>query len=554
MKCLNGYVFAHEAGHNLGLSHNREALNLTADDFINRGPFKNYSFGYIDPNSHDKSQECRGQRTVMGTNDDKKCGKSNRLIRVPYFSNPELDFPPPGDPNYYPFQPHTPMGVAGDERTHEPDGPVNASRAIDEVWDIVASLSDFDENLIYSCNEGDIPSNALSLGDQTEIPAEGGTKTVRVSFPVPDNCAGVTLKPVSPGGGFSATVQKIDEGEFDLSVKAGPNSGSCSARSTEVSVVLKGVAGVSPAHTTVTQESNNELCKNVASLPADSISLDLSQRNTDPSLRLPNGMFSRYTRLEELNISSNRLGKVPATLFDGLESLRSVNLSRNALASLPEPLFSDNQRLAEIWLHANKLASIPEGAFEGLDELQILNLSQNRLTDLPEGIFSGLSNLEHLWLWRNQLPWLSSDLFADLTRLKTLSLSDNQLENLEDAVFSNLGRLEELWLLDNHIYELSNQPFTGLSSLRSLSLSGNKLTTLTDGTFSDLANLESLWLQNNDIADIDADAFSGLSNLRFLDLSGNPLTKALPAKVCTFLRGVDELRMDEVSMETICGP
>lgn len=77
------------------------------------------------------------------------------------------------------------MGVPGDEYTVDLNGPVNASKAIDDVWDIVASLSDADSEppVFISCNEGDIPANALSgLSAQTSIASGGGNRNIMLSF------------------------------------------------------------------------------------------------------------------------------------------------------------------------------------------------------------------------------------------------------------------------------------------------------------------------------------------------------------------------------------
>ena len=73
---------------------------------------------------------------------------------------------------------YDPAGVAGDEWTADLDGPVNASRAIDDVWDIVA-------NLYYSATAGSdrlfsgetellsADEAALDLSDYFDAVAEG---------------------------------------------------------------------------------------------------------------------------------------------------------------------------------------------------------------------------------------------------------------------------------------------------------------------------------------------------------------------------------------------
>ena len=276
VKCFSGYTFTHELGHNLALDHDR-ADNVWDEFSIERGifTFRPYAFGY---QNLDFSEIC--QVTIMsGGNDCIEAGIYGQLW-LPYFSNPDLFFPKPdGQYASSPFKEDSPMGVPGDEYTIDPDGPVNASRAIDDVWDIVAGLLGDDSSpVVSSCNEGDIPSNVLSssLNSQTEISASGGTRNMMISFSVPDNCSGVSVIASSSSSVVSTSVQRVREGEFQLSITANANNASCSTRRAEVTVELSGVSGVSPASTTVTQASNNEFCSHISELPANSTSLDLS--------------------------------------------------------------------------------------------------------------------------------------------------------------------------------------------------------------------------------------------------------------------------------------
>lgn len=127
IKCaVRGYIFVHELGHNLALAHDRgdePSHNYDNEYYIERGYFpwyKAYAFGY---QNVDFSEIC--QVTVMSAgNACIKAGIYGQL-RVPYFSNPDLFFPPPPD-NYdlSSFKRDTPMGVPGDQYTTALDGPV----------------------------------------------------------------------------------------------------------------------------------------------------------------------------------------------------------------------------------------------------------------------------------------------------------------------------------------------------------------------------------------------------------------------------------------------
>ncbi len=582
VKCTGSIVFAHELGHSLGLWHDRRDYRWY-DYSIEEGnvPLRPYAFGYVSP---DFSQKIC-QRTIMATSGCPIEGISDYRHNEPYFSNPDLFFPPPEGSSYYDpssFE-DTPMGVPGDEYTIDLDGPVNASRAIDDVWDIVASLSDLgtETPVISSCNEGDIPSNVLSssLDAQTEVSASGGTKNMMISFSVPDNCSGISLTASSSNSIVSTSVQKIREGEFQLSITASPNNSSCSTRRVEVTVELRGVSGVSPTSTTVTQASNNELCKDISGLPADSTSLDLSGQNGSSSLRLADSMFSRFTQLESLNLSNNQLSSFRSAVFNGLDQLKNLNLSYNQFTSLPESSFSSLPNLEYLNLSKNKIQTMHESTFSAVEgkvyQLKILDLSYNELEELSDFTFSYLvrlqslklnnnqiteldqltlfgpfqlkqlnlgyneietvhgsafsdnSKLTHLWLHANNIESLPDSVFSNLTELRMLSLSRNELDEIPDL--SNNTKLGSLYLYSNNISDLSSNPFSELSALRTLSLSNNSISgALPVGVFQNNSNLERLHLSNNKITSVPSNTFSGLSKLRALSLSKNQLT-ALPS-------------------------
>ena len=129
--CTIQNVFTHELGHSFGISHDRYVESyLSLVDPVDF-PLKPYGFGYVNQNF----SRSRCARTIMSYGDqciDEGHISSERMLQL-MFSNPDLDL---GSEDVG----FDPAGVDGDEWTVELDGPVNAARAIDEVWDIVASL------------------------------------------------------------------------------------------------------------------------------------------------------------------------------------------------------------------------------------------------------------------------------------------------------------------------------------------------------------------------------------------------------------------------------
>ena len=128
--CRVQNVFTHELGHSFGLKHDRYSyrgsLSLTDPAHF---PYTPYGFGYVNQNFG--RSEC--SLTIMASG--RQCIDEDYPWVVPelMFSSPDLQLG--SDEVGY-----DPAGVAGEEWTTDLDGPVNASRHIDDVWDLVANL------------------------------------------------------------------------------------------------------------------------------------------------------------------------------------------------------------------------------------------------------------------------------------------------------------------------------------------------------------------------------------------------------------------------------
>ena len=111
---------------------------------------------------------------------------------------------------------------------------------------------------------------------------------------------------------------------------------------------------------------------------------------------------SRYYE-QIFQLSNRNICKIQVLTFKGLEDLRNLNLSRNALQR-----FDLN-------------------TFFGMSNLEILDLSYNKINQLDKHTFAGLTSIEYIDLRGNLLsfkkdaPWFSN---PDLFHLTDLDLSN----------------------------------------------------------------------------------------------------------------------------------
>jgi hypothetical protein len=91
--------------------------------------------------------------------------------------------------------------------------------------------------------------------------------------------------------------------------------------------------------------------------------------------------------IEELNLTNNRLGRVPAELGE-LTSLKVLRLGSNGLRSLPTEL-SQLTELRELYLHANLLAgngACFEQILPAMPQLEVLDINHNQMDTLPDAL------------------------------------------------------------------------------------------------------------------------------------------------------------------------
>ncbi|KOB69977.1 18 wheeler [Operophtera brumata] len=252
-------------------------------------------------------------------------------------------------------------------------------------------------------------------------------------------------------------------------------------------------------------------------------SLDLSH-NEIRSL-LEESELMRLRSLQHLYLQHNNISDISIEAFNGLVSMRVLNISHNHLHTLPEGLFANARELREIYLNDNTLFELARGIFHRLEQLIVLDLSSNQLTSnhIDDGTFLGLIRLIVLNLSNNGLTRLDGKTFKDLFVLQILNLKNNSIGYIEDNAFLPLYNLHTLNLAENRIHTIDENLFNGLFVLSKLTLNNNLLVNIDPKSFKNCSDLKELDLSSNQLLDV-PEALWELPFLKTLDLGENQIT------------------------------
>jgi len=143
-----------------------------------------------------------------------------------------------------------------------------------------------------------------------------------------------------------------------------------------------------------------------------------------------NGFHEEFGKesLVHVRMVENSFTYIPDDLFEGMASLKLLELYSNELLSLPNGIFDDLVMLESLSLGENNLSELPDDIFNGLSSLTSLGLGGNKLSNIREDTFEGLYSLENLYLYENGIEYLPPDIFRDLSSLEKLYLGGNPLE------------------------------------------------------------------------------------------------------------------------------
>ncbi|KAJ3657220.1 hypothetical protein Zmor_016236 [Zophobas morio] len=259
------------------------------------------------------------------------------------------------------------------------------------------------------------------------------------------------------------------------------------------------------------------------------------------------GAFKNFIDVKKLAITANNLGTITKGVFDRLTILE-LSLRYDRITTIPKRALRKLPRLQSLNLCGNYLEIVNEGVFDGINKIEVLDLSRNRIFTFPKLFFKNLNNLKLLFLSQNRFEVLEERIFDDLPQLRVLALGDNNIVKISRGVFV-APNLEQLVLSGNKISYIDLAAFDGLPKLASIDLSSNKIKkfepswfdnnveiyrllfghnlieNLPEQAFENLDENAEICFEHNRIKKLAPEAFHGLKSVGRLNLEGNLLEK-----------------------------
>jgi len=172
--------------------------------------------------------------------------------------------------------------------------------------------------------------------------------------------------------------------------------------------------------------------------------------------------WKSFEFLRVLKLSDNRIKQVPASLA-ALRRLEDLDLSGNRINMIADGAFTGMSRLKSLRAESNLLKALPSSIKE-LSSLADLFLTWNKLEDLPSQLGSEMKSLKRLYLGSNLLTTLPEGL-AEANSLTNLVVTRNKMKELPSFIF-RCNALEELDVQANELIELP----TGMKDMRCLKI------------------------------------------------------------------------------------
>lgn len=181
---------------------------------------------------------------------------------------------------------------------------------------------------------------------------------------------------------------------------------------------------------------------------------------------LPENFFSICDRLCVLNLSNNRLSRLPRVRGASPHCLERLYLTANCLSDEVIDVIITFRGLKILHIAYNCLTSLPESCFTFWPEVEELVISGNSLTKLPDNL-PQLNNIKIVRAHSNRLR--SVPMFACSASVKILDFAHNELDSIDLRLLAP-KQLKFLDISCNKQLQMDPSQFNAYKSQRPLSL------------------------------------------------------------------------------------
>ncbi|XP_054733079.1 protein artichoke [Anastrepha obliqua] len=264
----------------------------------------------------------------------------------------------------------------------------------------------------------------------------------------------------------------------------------------------------------------------------------ISLKNVDLSRNSLNWIhlraLSRLPNLVSLKMSYNQISDVGMVgrIVKDLENLKKLRLDHNIINIIEDGSFVDLPHMSELHLNDNRITEIQYGAFLRTPMLKTIYLHNNHIRRIhPESFLQASgSGVETIYAYNNEIEHVGElrSLLNSLPALKFLDMSNNYLTDVPFGALRGHGTLEQLHLNNNLLRTIERDALMAMPALRELRMRNNSLSSELPMPFWNLPGLKGLDLATNNFRAVDSYLLAGLPSLRRLDLSENGLVKLDP--------------------------
>ncbi|KAK3439550.1 hypothetical protein EUGRSUZ_C04419, partial [Eucalyptus grandis] len=300
-------------------------------------------------------------------------------------------------------------------------------------------------------------------------------------------------------------------------------------------------------------EPTTKFCLNVPNLYHLNLSANRLEGNIPSKLGIKN-----LSHLKNLHLNGVHLKDVGIFMraLGALSSLRILSLQDNTVeGTITTQGLCNLIKLEELDLSTNKITGGLPTCWRNMTSIRILNLADNEFTDsVASSPLTSLASLEFLSILGNHFNIPSSlGPLANHSRLKVLLLDDTKL-TLDTKVATSIPRFQlKVFSMSNSLSKGFKLPFLGYLNhqydLRIIDLSSNDI----PGPFptwllENNTKLENLFMENNSFTTLEVPSMTCL-NLSVMDVSNNDMRGELTTEFCANFPNLRHLNLSANRLE-----